>query len=162
MTRKVDQNIALRNLCKTHRTFQGLPSMGMFCLLSLIKSWFFCSFSYFGHLTTWTICSRHRYTNTSAGKKNNNWIPPNPRAWSRTFRDQAWALPLKVQARSFQNSNFSIEISLACNIVLVLGMQDNDLIHIYTEKWFLCSFRKLYQEKNGLKINPVVLCLNWT
>ena len=52
LTRKVDQNIALRNLCKTHRTFQGLPSMGMFCLLSLIKSWFFGSFSYFGHFTT--------------------------------------------------------------------------------------------------------------
>ena len=29
---------------------------------------------------------------------------------------------------------FSIDISLACNIVLVLGMQHNDLIHVYTAK----------------------------
>ena len=29
---------------------------------------------------------------------------------------------------------FQLILSLACNIVLVLGMQHNDLIHVYTAK----------------------------
>ena len=133
--------------------------MGIFCLLSFIKSWFFCYFRCFGHFNTWTICSRHRYTSTSAGKKameslliqglRAEDLGIKPEHYPEGCRPEASKILICFKVCLFV---FSIDVSVACNIVLVLGMQHNDLIHVYTAKWFLGSFRKLYQEKTALKL----------
>ena len=103
LTRKVDQNIALGNLSKTYRTFQVCLQWDYFvCLLSLMKSWFFVLSDVLA--TSWREWFAQGTDTPVQGQEKSNWIPPNPRAQSRTLKDQAWALPIRVQARSFHDS----------------------------------------------------------